>query len=48
MAINLTWTPTKHEVIRITPVVGAKVTGLKEGTTDITVEADGVEKGDLF
>ncbi|MDI6840395.1 MAG: hypothetical protein QMD71_06085 [bacterium] len=46
MEVNPTWTPTKPGIVEITPPVGSKVTvtGLKEGTIDIEVEADGVKK----
>lgn len=46
VAISPTWTPSKPGIVDITPSMGARVTlrGLKEGTIDISVEADGVKR----
>jgi len=46
VAISPTWTPSKPGIVEITPAIGSRVTlrGLKEGTIDISVEADGVKR----
>ena len=46
IAIDPKWTPSKPGIIEITPAVGSRVTlrGLKEGTIDILVEANGVKR----
>ncbi len=46
IAIIPKWTPSKPGIVEITPTVGSRVIlrGLKEGTIDILVEADGVKR----
>lgn len=46
IAISPSWTPSKPGIVEISPAVGPRVTlqGLAEGTIDILVEADGVQR----